>query len=252
MPYRRLYILQIWLRRLFLLTLAALVLLTGLSFYQGTMSWDRVGRMAGRMTGLPGLPQWRVAIIAGHRGFDTGAVCPDGLMEVQVTQAVANRASKLLQAQGAQVEILDEYDKRLNGLAVDALLSIHVDSCIDLSGFKVASGSETVIPEQDAKLVSCLKDSYAAATELPLHPTTITRDMTGYHAFQRVADSTPGAIIELGFLGGDRDILVNGQAQMAQGVANGIVCFLQSRPEATATPATSGDEPLPSPTPGPE
>ncbi len=237
--YRRLYTLQTWLRRLFFILLAAVIVVTGVNFQRGTLSLDRIGRVLGQMTGLPGLPQWQVAIIAGHRGYDTGAVCDDGLMEVQITEPVANRVAKLLQKQGAQVQILDEYDKRLAGLEVDALVSIHADSCIALSGYKVAGAAETVLVEEDNRLEFCIEEKYGEATGLPLHPTTVTKDMTGYHAFQRVADTTPGAIIEIGFLGGDRDILVNGQAKLAQGIADGIVCYLETRPEATATPGGS-------------
>ena len=250
--YRRLYTLQTWLRRLFFLMLAAVIVVTGVNFQRGTLTLDRIGRVLGQMTGLPGLPQWQVALIAGHRGFDTGATCEDGLMEVQITEAVTNRVAKLLQKQGAQVQVLEEYDKRLAGLEVDALVSIHVDSCIALTGYKVASAAETVIPAQDNRLETCVEEKYGETTGLPFHPTTITKDMTGYHAFQRVADTTPGVIIELGFLGGDRDILVNGQAKLAQGIANGIVCYLETRPEATATPGESTSVFDPEATPSPE
>jgi N-acetylmuramoyl-L-alanine amidase len=251
MQYRRLYTLQTWLRRLFFLMLVAVLVVTGVSFQRGTLSLDRVGRVLGQVTRLPGLPQWQVAIIAGHRGNDTGAVCKDGLMEVQITEAVANRVAKLLQNQGAQVRVLDEYDKRLDGLQADALLSIHADSCIPLTGYKVASAAETVIPEQDNRLETCIEEKYGEVTGLPLHPSTVTKDMTEYHAFQQVADTTPGAIIELGFLGGDRDILVNGQAKLAQGIADGLVCYLETRPKATTTPGESTSFLKPEATPNP-
>lgn len=252
MKYRRLYTLQTWLRRLFFLMLAAVVVVTGVSYQRGTLSLNRVGRVLGQVTRLPGLPQWQVAIIAGHRGYDTGATCKDGLMEVQITEAVANRVARLLQNQGAQVRVLDEYDKHLDGLEVDALVSIHADSCIPLSGYKVASASETVIAEKDDRLETCIEAKYGEVTGMAFHPSTITKDMTGYHAFQRVADTTPGAIIELGFLGGDRDILVNGQAKLAQGIADGIVCYLETRPGATATPEDSMSFLTPEATSNPE
>ena len=182
--------------------------------------------------------------IAYHRLLrdDTGAVCEDGLMEVTITQAVANRVAYLLDRQAVQVQVLDEYDKRLAGLQVDALVSIHVDSCVPLSGYKVASPAMTAIADEDDRLVACMEDSYAAATGLPFHSNTVTHNMTGYHAFQRVAETTPGAIIELGFLGGDREILENGQGKLARGVSDGILCFLRNDPETTIVP---GDTPSP-------
>ena len=63
---------------------------------------------------------------------------------------------------------------------------------------------------------------------------------TEEHIFREsVAMRTDHQQIEIGFLGGDRDILVNGQAKLAQGIADGIVCYLETRPEATATPGGS-------------
>lgn len=227
MSYRRLSGLHTWLWRLLLATSVAAVAAVSLSIYSGGLTWGRVAHSLGVLTGLPGLPQWRVAIIAGHRNFDSGAVCETGLMEVVVTSEVAEQVAGRLQRQGVEVQVLDEYDSRLQGLDVDALVSIHADSCVPLSGFKVASAEETVLPEQDALLVKCLEESYAAATGLAVHPTTITHDMTGYHAFQRLAETTPGAIIELGFLGGDGELLANERPRLARGVADGIICFLK-------------------------
>lgn len=242
MSYRRLSSLHTWLWRLLLLSLVAVVGVAALSVYQGGLTWERVSHGLGALTGLPGLPHWHVAIIAGHRNFDSGAVCDTGLMEVAVTSEVAERLAKRLQRQGVEVQVLDEYDPKLQGLQVDALLSIHADSCIALSGFKVASAEETILPEQDRLLVKCVQEHYAKATGLAVHPNTITHDMTGYHAFQRVAETTPGAIIELGFLGGDGELLTNARPEMARGIADGIMCFLESPGRPTPTP-------IPSPTP---
>lgn len=229
MFYRRLSSLHTWLWRLLLACIVAAVAAVSLGIYTGGLTWDRLTHSLGALTGLPGLPQWQVAIIAGHRNFDTGAVCESGLMEVAVTSEVTERAARRLQRQGAEVLLLDEYDPKLQGLQVDALVSIHADSCIALSGFKVASAEETALPEEDALLVKCLEEAYAAASKLAIHPSTITHDMTGYHAFQRVAETTPGAIIELGFLGGDGELLANERPTLARGVADGVMCYLRQK-----------------------
>ena len=42
---------------------------------------------------------------------------------------------------------------------------------------------------------------------------------------------TPAAIIEAGFMAADRDILLNQQDKVAQGIANGIVRFLETESE---------------------
>lgn len=217
---------QTWLKRLLALTLLALAAVVALAMYQGAFSAAGAARLLGQWTGLQGLPHARVAIIAGHRGHDSGAVCDTGLMEVDVTTEVAEKTVKRLRRQGVETLILDEYDPQLVGLQADALVSIHADSCIDLTGYKVASATQTILPAADARLVSCLEKEYAAATGMHTHPNTVTHDMTEYHAFQQVGEATPGAIIELGFLGGDGDLLANGRDRLAAGVANGVLCFL--------------------------
>ena len=245
MTSHRLERLNAWIFRLLLLTLLALLALVSLYFYQG--GWDRLRTSRTMARLFPGEvfqgPQ--VAIISGHRGFDSGAVCKDGLMEAVVNANIAEAVAKRLQKQGVAVSLLDEYDPRLEGLHARALLSIHADSCIDESGFKVASAKETVIPEEDAALVSCLRTQYAKATGLPFRSTAITRDMTEYHAFQRIADDTPAAIIETGYLGGDRALLQDHPDVAAAGIAAGILCFLDeqdARAKASSSPPT-GESP---------
>ncbi len=222
--------------RLLLIVAAALAVLVALWFYQG--GWDRMqrSRLLARILPEQVIAGPQVAIISGHRGFDSGAVCDDGAMEALVNEEIANRVADLLKKEGVSVEVLDEYDPRLEGLKVQALVSIHADSCIDQSGFKVASAEQTVISQQDALLVSCLKERYAQATGLSFRASAITKDMTQYHAFQRVADDTPGAIIETGYLGGDRALLVEDPDRAAQGIAAGILCFLDAQAEMARTP----------------
>lgn len=169
----------------------------------------------------------RVGLIAGHKGNDSGAVCPDGLTEAEVNLDVAERVAARLRAQGLRVDILDEYDARLRGYRGAALVSIHADSCsVALSGFKVAPPDGGSPAAQ--RLATCLWDSYEAATGLPRHPNTITRDMTRYHAFDEIAVSTPAAIIETGFLNADREVLIQEADRVAAGIAEGVRCFLMA------------------------
>jgi N-acetylmuramoyl-L-alanine amidase len=173
----------------------------------------------------------RVGLIAGHKGNDSGAVCPDGLTEAEINLRVAGLVSEGLARQGIRAEILDEYDDRLRGYRAAALVSIHSDSCmVDFTGYKVAS--ETGGSEASERLATCLWDAYEAATGLARHPSTITRDMTRYHAFREISAQTPGAIIELGFMNADRGLLVDEPARAAQGVVDGILCFLAPSPDA--------------------
>ena len=175
---------------------------------------------------VPEAADRQVGIIIGHQGFDSGALCPDGLTEAETVEAIGRLAAARLQRSGAQVDLLAEYDERLQGYQADVLVSIHADSCIERSGFKVARAIDSAIPAQEDRLVACLYDTYATATGLTFDWASITEDMTQYHAFKRISPSTPGAIIETGFLGGDRSLLVGRPEVAARGIADGILCYL--------------------------
>ena len=175
-------------------------------------------------------PVNRIGIVSGHRGNDSGTVCQDGYTEAQLNFETAVRVADLLRANGYTVDILDEFDARLKGYRAQLLLSIHADSCTyinDLAtGFKVARVLDSNIPSQEDNLVACLRSRYAAATGLKFHANTVTFDMTKYHAFYEIDVKTPAAIIETGFMYLDRDILTHHNDRVAQGIYNGIICFL--------------------------
>ncbi|MCO6451355.1 MAG: N-acetylmuramoyl-L-alanine amidase [Caldilineales bacterium] len=233
---------QTWLRRLLLLAIVLAIAIAGFGVWRGSLTPGRTVRALAQLTSLPGLPKTTIALVAGHRGSDSGATCANGLTELAITTRVADLTSERLREENVAVLVLDEYDRRLEDLDVKALVSIHADSCVELTGFKVASGTETVIPDEDEHLVRCIETQYGAITGLKIHPTTVTDNMTGYHAFQRVADTTPGAIIELGFMGGDQGLLTEHQERMADGVAAGIMCFLDGQPkDEAATNPESGE-----------
>lgn len=190
-----------------------------------------------------------IALISGHAGNDSGAVCVDDTGNVTLTEAsvnarVAEGAADRLRRAGATVTILNEFDPRLDNLKADLLLSIHADSCIDASGFKAAVYTYSEIPNTDAELLACLDREYPAATGLPHHPNTVTHNMTEYHAFRAIAPTTPAAILELGFLGGDRALLEAQPERAAAGVANSILCFLRGdllTPQASPDAQVEGD-----------
>lgn len=182
-----------------------------------------------------------IALISGHAGNDSGATCEDTtgsvtLKEADVVAEVAQRVGRRLTQAGASVTILEEFDPRLDDLAVDILLSIHADSCIDSSGFKVARSSSSSIAETDDHLVACLEGNYHTATQLATSPDTITHNMTEYHAWQKIASTTPAAIIEIGFLGGDQELLTKHRAWVARGISDGILCFLTNQPTSQSQP----------------
>ncbi|HSO27574.1 MAG TPA: N-acetylmuramoyl-L-alanine amidase [Anaerolineales bacterium] len=196
-------------------------------------------------TGTPAARQTpRIGIVAGHWGNDSGAVCPDGLTEVELNQNIAVLVQKYLIARGLDVDVLQEFDPLLTGYKADALISVHADSCEfsanEPSGYKVASALATKRPEESARLTACLRNRYAQATDLALHSTSMTPDMTYYHAFEEVYVDTPAAIIETGFMNADRDLLENNPERAALGIAEGVLCFLNQEainlPIPTAAP----------------
>ncbi len=172
-----------------------------------------------------------IGIVAGHDGYDPGAVCDDGLTEAEVNKAVALAVIDLLHRKGIETDLLEEYDDRLQNYRADALVSIHADSCNipGATGFKVARVTDSAIPAAEDRLVACLNQEYATATGLSQHPASITDGMTGYHAFNEIAPNTPGAIIETGFLLDDRYLLERRPIIVARGIASGILCFLDSQ-----------------------
>jgi N-acetylmuramoyl-L-alanine amidase len=172
----------------------------------------------------------RIGIVSGHRGNDSGSVCNDGLTEAQVNYDIAVRVAEMLRANGEKVDVLDEFDPRLRGYKAKLLLSIHADSCTyinDLAtGFKVARVLDSKTPKEDDRLVACITARYKADTGMKFHANTVTADMTQYHAFHEIDAQTPAAIIETGFLYLDREMLTKHPELVAQGIYDGISCFL--------------------------
>lgn len=175
-----------------------------------------------------------VAIIVGHRNNDSGAICEgneyDGLQEVQITTAVSEELVPRLEEAGYSVLTLDEFDQRQYGLQASALVSLHVDSCVNFegtTGFKVARPLNSAIPDVEDRFVQCMEEEYKRVTGLDLHPGSITHNMTNYHAFNKVDLNTPAIIIEVGFLYFDHDLLVEQPDRVAVGLRNGIDCFLK-------------------------
>lgn len=182
-------------------------------------------------------PQLRIGIVAGHTGNDSGAVCFDedgqtDLTEMDVNLSIAGLVRENLVARGYQVDLLNEFDTRLNGYRAVALVSIHNDSCEyvndEATGFKVAASLETRDINRAQRLTACLTDRYQQVTGLTFHANSITSDMTEYHAFSEIDPNTITAIIETGFLNLDRDILTKQTDRVAEGITQGILCFINN------------------------
>ena len=196
-----------------------------------------------------------VGLVAGHWGNDSGSVCSDGLQETQVNQNIASLVQKYLVAKGLDVEVLHEFDPMLQGYQASVLVSIHADSCDFINnqatGFKVAAAMANPHPERAARLTACLRSRYGQITALPLHSTSVTSDMTSYHAFGEIDENTTSAIIETGFLNLDRQVLTQHADLAAKGIAEGILCYIHNEDisiQATTQPTTTTAQPTTSTT----
>lgn len=192
-----------------------------------------------------GFPTNKIGIVVGHRGNDSGAVCSNGLTEVEINSNVATFVQKKLTDLGYEAELLDEFDARLSGYQAILLISIHADSCEYINdsatGFKVAAALSETKVDNATRLVSCMADRFHKVTGLDYHYQSITPDMTYYHAFNEIDPLTTAAIIETGFMNLDQEILTKKPELIAEGIVEGIQCYLNNE----------GVEPTPMPTPEP-
>ena len=188
----------------------------------------------------------RIGIVAGHSGNDSGAVCYDGNGNITLTEAdlnlkIAALVEQQLKQKGFEVDLLREFDTRLNGYRALAIVSIHNDSCEYINdqatGFKVAAALNTNDVNRANRLTACLVDRYQHLTQMTFHAGSITGDMREYHAFREIDPSTVAAIIETGFLNLDREILTKKTDLVAAGIVDGIQCFANNENiETTAIP----------------
>lgn len=183
----------------------------------------------------------KVGIVAGHLGphkdtglVDPGATCEDGLTELEVNQNIAELVVRGLEAISIEVDLLEEFDRQLTEYKADVLVSIHADACYyindEATGYKVSRSAASVVPQSADRLVSCIIQRYGRATGLKFHPGSITLDMTQYHTFYEIHSSTPAVIIETGFLYLDRDFLTSRPEDVARGIVDGILCYLNKEP----------------------
>lgn len=205
----------------------------------------------------------RIGIIAGHSGIfmngdtptnDPGAVCTDAngnvtLTEQEINVAVAGRVVNALRERGYTVDLLEEFDPRLERYSASALISLHANDCSAYynadgslaSAFLVAQDQDRPEGGEDSRLRECIAAEYQQLTGMQ-RSFSVTRDMDGYHNFREIDIRTPAVILEMGFMLGDQEFLVNDQDIIAEGVVNGILCFMDGTvPSAQDVAAVEGE-----------
>ncbi|GEM_PF-5461670 len=192
---------------------------------------------------VSGIPQ--VALQVGHwkieeAPWELRALDPErqaeggGKMEWEVNLAIAQATAKILEAEGVGVTILPAILPSI--YKADVFVSIHADRNPNLpyaSGFKAAASAF----DQSGKakrLAQLLEEEYRKTTWLNKE-TYIPKSMPYYYAFNSskflyaVHPATPAVIIETGYLPNPRDraIILSNPQMAAQGIAQGILRFLQ-------------------------
>lgn len=164
----------------------------------------------------------------------TGAVA-GGVREVDLNIDIAHRVAEYLRAWGNQAYVLPATVPP--AYKADAFVAIHSDGHTNKNarGYKVASYYRQWVASDI--LVRELADEYGKQTGLPMD-WRITENMTNYYAFNSglyehtIAEDTPGAIFEMGFLSNsaDRAFMISNRDLVARSIALGVARFLAARP----------------------
>lgn len=179
--------------------------------------------------------QSRIGIVAGHWGFDTGHVCGkelNNVQEVDVNLRIATMVRNILVKAGYSVDLLHEFDPQLSDYTGLALLAIHNDTCDFIneaaSGYKVSSTAHVSYPAEAKKFNDCLVDRYQRNTELPFRGNTISSDSEMFYSYNMINDYTTASVIETGYLNLDYRFLTEKTEKAAQGIAEGILCYINN------------------------
>jgi N-acetylmuramoyl-L-alanine amidase len=152
-----------------------------------------------------------------------------GYREIDINLSIASLVRENLIAAGFDVDLMVEFDPRLIGYHALALVSIHADSCEYINdqatGFKISVTGLNNYPEQSERLTTCLRIKYAEITGLQFHSGTVTDDMSNYHTFSEIDSGTTAAIIDVGYLNLDQQLLTQHSDLVAEGISDGILCY---------------------------
>ena len=177
----------------------------------------------------------RIGLLVGHWQDNQGEVCADGLVESDVNLNIVNRAAQALIAMGYKVDIFPEFDLGLLNYRAAALVAVYSGSCAlsppPPSGFKIGTSLTMQNPEEVNRLAVCLAEAYQERTRLAFSYEVINPDHFSYHVFRDVHPDTPAVRMEIGSLSTDRDTIVSQADNAANGIAAGILCFVESSPE---------------------
>lgn len=174
----------------------------------------------------------RIGLLAGHWQNSPGEVCADGVIEADINHDIASRVKLNLEEKDFQVNLFQEFDLDFLNYEADALVAVYSGSCLESppppSGFKIGTSLTAKNPEEVNNLVVCLGENYQNYTELPFTYEIINPDHPSFHIFRDIHPDTPAALIEIGALSTDRDLITNRSNSIAEGISDGITCYVEN------------------------
>ena len=175
--------------------------------------------------------QTQIGVLAGHWQDNPGEVCADGIIEADINHAIAEKVKLNLEEKDIKVNLFNEYDLDFLNYEADAFLGIYSGSCLETplppSGFKIGTSLTAGNPDLINAFAICLAENYQTYTNLPFTYEVINPDHSSFHIFRDINPNTPAALIEIGALSTDRDLITNRSNTVAEGISAGIVCFIE-------------------------
>lgn len=173
-----------------------------------------------------------IGILVGHWKVDSGNICENDIVEANVTEAIANQVSVKLNALGYPVKLLAQTDLDLVNFRGPLLIAIYTGSCEDTpenkSGFSIGTTLSATDLNSSNALAVCMGEVYQAATNLDFSYEIIASDQPAYTYFQMVNPNTPMIYLEMGSLLYDQSVLIENSEKVANGIVNGIQCYLDT------------------------
>ncbi|HAF62658.1 MAG TPA: hypothetical protein DCK95_10085 [Anaerolineaceae bacterium] len=173
-----------------------------------------------------------IGILVGHWKIDSGAVCENGIVEADVNEAIANQVSSKMNALGYPVKLLSQNDLDLINYRGPVLIALFSGSCEEQpenkSGFTIGTTLSTSDLNTSNALAVCMGEIYQSSTKLDFTYQIISLDHPAYPLFDMVNPQTPMIYLEMGSLLYDQAVLIDNSEKVANGIVNGILCYLDT------------------------
>jgi len=112
------------------------------------------------------------------------------------------------------------------------LIALYSGSCEDSpnnkSGFSIGTTLSTSDLNSSNALAVCMGEIYQSSTKLDFNYQIISPNNPYYHLFEMVNPNTPMIYLEMGSLYYDQSVLIENSENVANGIVNGILCYLDT------------------------